>query len=302
MTVSICCITYNHENFIAQAIEGIVMQQTNFDCELIIGDDKSTDRTALICREYKAKYPGKIKLILNEANIGMMPNFIQTLNACSGKYIAFCEGDDYWTDPFKLQKQVDFLEANPGYVLSTHRVGINSNGKLIDEYLPKETQEATYTQVDLLEKNKVVTVSAVCRNPYFTFPTWYKRAMPGDYPLWLMLTAGGGKINYTTDVMAVYRVHGGGIWSTTHSSSKYLQQYSFTMLWCAKHLHIQDKDFIIKNISKLYRSVNDRGYKEVSRGEYASFVTWAYNKCGFSIKKLFRWLMPVARFNFSSKS
>ena len=106
--VSIASITYNHEKFIAQAIDSFLMQETDFDFEIIIGEDCSTDDTLKIIKEYKAKYPDIIKLITSESNVGMMTNFIRTLEACSGKYIALCEGDDYWTDTLKLQKQVNF--------------------------------------------------------------------------------------------------------------------------------------------------------------------------------------------------
>ena len=110
--VSVCMITYNHEKYIVQAIEGVLMQKTDFPIELVIGEDRSTDNTRNICLEYKEKYPDQIKLLLPENNLGMLGNFITTLHACTGKYIAFCEGDDYWTDPYKLQKHVDFLEAD----------------------------------------------------------------------------------------------------------------------------------------------------------------------------------------------
>lgn len=102
--VSICMITYNHEPFIREAIEGVLMQQSTFPYELVIGEDYSTDRTRDICIEYQQKHPDKIRLLLNEKNLGVMPNFIQTLNACSSKYIALCEGEDYWTDPLKPQE------------------------------------------------------------------------------------------------------------------------------------------------------------------------------------------------------
>jgi glycosyltransferase involved in cell wall biosynthesis len=115
--VSVCMITYNHEPYIRQAIDGILMQKTDFPFELFIGEDCSKDNTRQICLEYKEKYPDKIKLLCPEKNLGAQQNFIQTVNMCNGKYIAFCEGDDYWTDPMKLQKQLDFMEANIKYSL-----------------------------------------------------------------------------------------------------------------------------------------------------------------------------------------
>lgn len=115
--VSIFMMTFNHEEFISEAIEGVLMQKTNFDYEIVIGEDCSTDNTREIILSYQKKYPGKFKLLLHEKNIGAVANQMAIFQACVGKYIALCEGDDYWTDPLKLQKQVDFLEGNPEYGL-----------------------------------------------------------------------------------------------------------------------------------------------------------------------------------------
>lgn len=122
--VSVCMIAYNHEKYIAQAIEGVMMQQASFPFKLVIGEDCSTDNTRKICKAYKAKYPDKIQLLLPDSNLGMTHNFISTLQACTGKYIAICEGDDYWTDSYKLQMQFDFLETHENYSVCFHRYKI----------------------------------------------------------------------------------------------------------------------------------------------------------------------------------
>lgn len=115
--VSVCMITYNHEAYISQAIEHVARQETSFPIELIIGEDCSTDRTREIVFEYQREYPDLIRVITSENNVGMRKNGLRTYEAARGKYIAFCEGDDYWHDPRKLQIQVDFLESNPNYGL-----------------------------------------------------------------------------------------------------------------------------------------------------------------------------------------
>ena len=122
--VSIKMVTYNHAPFIAQAIEGVLQQKTNFPFELIIGEDCSTDGTREIVFEYQKKYPEIIRVVTSEKNIGAKRNGLRTLKACHGKYIAYCEGDDYWHDPGKLQKQVDYLENHPecGMVYSSFDV------------------------------------------------------------------------------------------------------------------------------------------------------------------------------------
>lgn len=119
--LSIVTITYNHELYIRKCIEGVLMQQVNFPIEFIIAEDCSTDGTLAVCKGYAEKYPDLIKLITSENNVGAIVNERRAMKAAKGKYIAFCEGDDYWTDPLKLQKQVDFLEENPEYSVTFHR-------------------------------------------------------------------------------------------------------------------------------------------------------------------------------------
>lgn len=119
--LSIVTITYNHEPFIAKTIEGVLMQQVNFPIELIIAEDCSTDGTRAICQHYAELYPELIRLITSESNVGAIENERRAFVAAKGKFIACCEGDDYWTDSLKLQKQVDFLEAHPNYSACFHR-------------------------------------------------------------------------------------------------------------------------------------------------------------------------------------
>ncbi|OZI13512.1 glycosyl transferase family 2 [Bacillaceae bacterium SAS-127] len=125
--VSIHCATYNHENYIADAIEGFMMQKTNFDFEVLIGEDCSTDRTREIVEKYIRLYPDHIRLITSEHNVGARKNLIRLHEQSRGKYIAFCEGDDYWLDPYKLQKQVDYMESHPECTFCF------TNGEVADE-------------------------------------------------------------------------------------------------------------------------------------------------------------------------
>ena len=113
--VSIVILTHNHEKFIQQALDGILMQKINFSDEIVIGEDFSSDRTREIICAYEKKYPDRIKVVTSEENIGAINNLMRSINACNGKYLAFCEGDDYWVDHLKLQKQTDFLEKNENY-------------------------------------------------------------------------------------------------------------------------------------------------------------------------------------------
>ena len=127
MKVSACIITYNHENYIRECLEGAINQIIDYDYEIVISDDKSSDNTLQICLDYASKYPNLIRILPSESNLGMIGNWIKSISNCKGEYIALCEGDDYWTDPYKLQKQVDFLDANEDYVACF------TNAKIINE-------------------------------------------------------------------------------------------------------------------------------------------------------------------------
>ena len=208
-------ITYNHENFIREAIEGVLMQKTTFPIELIIGEDCSTDKTRKIVVEYFEKYPAIVKPQLPHKNRGMQNNFISIFKATQGKYIAMCEGDDYWADPYKLQKQVDFLEANEEYSICFHPVKVwKENEKtMVDDVITREVPETT-TILDLAEGNYIHTPSVVFRKNEEVLDVFENMgSLPvGDYVLH-MLNAKYGKIKKLPEVMGVYRVHDGGVWS-----------------------------------------------------------------------------------------
>lgn len=210
-------ITYNHEKYIAEAIESIVSQKTNFAFELVIGEDCSTDNTRNICIEYQKKYPEIIRLRLPETNQGMMKNWINNINYGRGKYIALCDGDDYWTDPYKLQKQFDFMEANPDFALCSHHTYT-----LLGEHLDKnmEMEQDVLTIQDLIIKDwGLLTASIFFRKDAHKVPEWYYTVKNGDYALQLIVSL-SGKIKMLPDYMAVYRKHGEGISSTLQPFSQ----------------------------------------------------------------------------------
>jgi glycosyltransferase involved in cell wall biosynthesis len=217
--VSVCMITYNHENYIQQAVDGVLMQRTDFNFELIIGEDCSTDKTREIVLKYGAQYPDKIKLILQKENVGMMRNFIDTLNLCSGKYIALCEGDDYWTDPDKLQKQIDFLRTNPSFSICFHNVKVlYENSPELNRPASTHQQEVT-TIENLAAKNYIHTASAVFKKCFLHLPTWFCECPIGDYPLHL-INAQYGSIKFINEIMGVYRIHSNNAWGIKSSPYK----------------------------------------------------------------------------------
>jgi glycosyltransferase involved in cell wall biosynthesis len=214
-SLSVCMITYGHESYIEKAIEGVLQQICDFNIELIIANDCSPDCTDTIIANIIQNHPkgSIIKYYKNKNNIGMMPNFIFALKQCKGKYIALCEGDDYWTDNLKLQKQVDFLEANSDYVLCFHQVAIlKSNGTIVDDFITKVPDN--HETIDDLARhgNYIHTPSVVYRNIIKEFPSEFKITPIGDFFLYMIL-AEYGKLKYLTDIMCVYR-HGIGVFSS----------------------------------------------------------------------------------------
>lgn len=221
MKLSVCMITYNHEKYIAQAVESVLMQQTNFDYELVIGEDCSTDRTREIVIEYKNKYPNKINLLLPEKNLGMIPNFVQTLQVCKGKYIAMLEGDDYWTYPYKLQKQVDQLEANPAAMMVAHRANIVDVNNNIMAVFPSE-QPAVLKPKYIITKGggSFATSSIMIRKALLmNLPDWFYKFPIGDSAL-VNLALNRGEIGFINDVMSAYRQGIPSSWSSRTSGIK----------------------------------------------------------------------------------
>jgi glycosyltransferase involved in cell wall biosynthesis len=222
MKASVSLITYNHAPFIAQAIESVLMQQTGFEFELLIGEDDSTDGTREIVKSYQAKHPDRIRVLWNDRKnvvyVNGKPtgqwNFINNIRNTRGQYVALLDGDDYWTSPLKLQKQVDFLEKAPDCALCFHNV------RILDESDPARLDlhhtgpmRGRYELADLLMGNFMHTCSVVFRARLFDdFPAWIFKCPMGDWPLHV-LNAQHGKIGYLDEVMGVYRKHSGGFWS-----------------------------------------------------------------------------------------
>ena len=219
--VSVCMITYNHEKYISQAIEGVLLQRTDFPIELIIGEDCSTDKTREICIAYQQKYPSIIKLQLSENNKGMMRNFFENLKAAKGKYIALCEGDDYWTVPFKLQKQVDFLELHEDVSMCFHDAEIIDvkRNVLGNHRRYNKDQYASIKNLILGGGGFCPTASLMFRTQYITsdYPDFCLKCHIGDYALQLYLST-KGKVFYFDNVMSIYRYGVSDSWS--HSFQK----------------------------------------------------------------------------------
>jgi glycosyltransferase involved in cell wall biosynthesis len=236
--VSICCITYNHEKFIEDSLEGFLIQETDFPFEILIHDDASTDKTASIIREYEKKYPDVIKAIYqkeNQYSKGIKPSVKFNYPRAKGKYIALCEGDDYWIDPLKLQKQVAFLEANPEYVMCYHNAKIiDENGDLISQSkLPNELKR-DFSKKELIQGKMILTLTICFRNILRKYPDEIYKVLNGDKFLTSLL-GNFGKGKYMPDIDdAVYRKQPGAIWSKLDQVSQ-IYHNGVTRAWLHRY-------------------------------------------------------------------
>ena len=256
ISVSVIMVTYKHEPFIREAIEGVLIQKTNFDVELIIADDCSPDNTgevvnAIINENKKAKEI--IRYTRHEKNKGMMPNVSWAIQQATGKYMAFCEGDDYWTDPNKLQMQVEFLENNPDYSGTCHNVLIKQTNAQ-QGLFHSESADCDFNIPELLSKGilaKINTASMVFRtaNLLNEMDEQFSQLAFGDLPISLLL-AKHGPIRYFSEVMAVYRKHDNGF-TAFFNWETYARDYDFFYTYINRKLNYKYNEkimFILKNI------------------------------------------------------
>jgi len=266
--VSVCMIAYNQEEYIQESIEGILKQKCNFDYELVIGEDCSTDKTRQICQEYASKH-SNINLLFSETNLGMTPNFIRTLQACTSRYIALCEGDDYWTDPYKLQKQVAFLEENDDFSICFHNLTINYDDGREAHLSNSPDQKDVTTIEDLAHGNYIYTASCVFRNGLIKkFPDWYNSSPVGDYVLH-MLNAQYGKIKFIPDVMGIYRVYKAGIWENTDYIIR-IEKWVELLELMKNYFNQEVSDILIKIQSNYYSDLIKYYHNNAEKCKYYS--------------------------------
>jgi len=293
--VSVCTIAYNQEDFISETLDSILRQKTSFPFEIVIGDDHSQDRTREICEAYAARFPDRVKYRRRDPNLGMMPNFIKTLGECGGRYVAVCEGDDFWTDDTKLQRQFDFMEAHPEVSLCCHDHAVLANNTM------------THPNEDLAEDVKILETRDYMRNPFFhtssyffrrdaqpaPYPDWYADVLAGDHFLVLFLSM-RGKIGYLNRRMSVFRNHGSSV-SFTRKALEIKQNF-------VRHLEIfneySDRQFeneiqeVIDRWNLVYR-VYEPGYAKrlAYLANHAGVYLRNFQKVG-GLKLLVKYLVP----------
>jgi len=259
--VSISCLAYKHENYIRAAIESFLMQKTNFKVEILIHDDASPDRTADIIREYEAKFPQLIKPKYQRENqfsqIGCLVGLLDLLRA-RGKYIAFCEGDDYWIDPYKLQKQVDFLETNPefGLVHSDYDILYEKSKKIIKSAHTKRIKNVFqgYCYEELLIRSFIATATVCARKKLVAdfikeHSDQLRKWKMGDRPLWLYI-AKHSKIGYLNESLAVRRLLKESLSNSKDRNKVYgflLSSYEVRLYFINKYGCSKNTKYIIKN-------------------------------------------------------
>lgn len=215
-------MTYNHQDYIEEALHGIDFQNTNFNIELVVGDDFSSDQTLSKIKNFKFtnekihlnildRIKGDAYDVMRQEK-GRLYNFENIYSNCSGKYIALLDGDDFWTDPLKLQKQVDFMEAHLDFAICFHRVSLfdHTTKETKEDLITREVHEVTDVN-ELSQGNYIHTPSALLRND-FKIPSWFTKSATGDWTLY-MIAVKDRKIKKINEVMASYRENCGGIWS-----------------------------------------------------------------------------------------
>ncbi|MEN6426523.1 MAG: glycosyltransferase [Phycisphaerales bacterium] len=212
--VSALILTYNHERFIGEAIEGVLMQKTDFPYELVITEDCSTDGTRDVIRRYCQKYPDRVRVLLNRHNIGPHRTIVRGYQACRGRYVTCMDGDDYWSSPDKLQRQADLLDRHSDCAMCFHSVTPlrDDEPQGSTPWRPRKVQE-TYTLADILDCNFIAACSVMYRKGVFSeHPSWFFLLPVGDWTQHIA-HAQHGKIGYIDEPMAVYRMHPGGVHS-----------------------------------------------------------------------------------------
>ena len=296
--ISVFVITYNHEKFIGETLEGILNQHINVEFEIVVGDDFSKDTTRSILLNYAIKYPGKFKLLFYPRNISAAINQIWVLKNCSGKYIAMCEGDDFWKDPLKLQLQFDFLEKNNDFVLSFHDiVMIDTEGKSIEQDRLLEKDKKDYEKDELL-------VGAYLPTPTLFFKQFdiakhianFSKAFNGDSLLLSILTQ-KGKTKFLPKIEgSAVRVHSGGVWS----SITYLDRWNHslnTLQIIFGSLNSKKQGDVFEHYNKVFEmAIWDADYYEAEKywmeysKQYISFLIRAkqYGKTWLVLRRILK--------------
>lgn len=278
--VSVCMIAYQHEAYIRQAIESVLAQDVDFDIELVIGDDYSKDNTIRICEELAAR-DARVRLLPQERNLGVMLNTIRTLQACNGEYIAICEGDDYWTDPLKLRKQIEFLDRHPDYAGAAHQSQV-----IIDD-LPvrvfKEGVPSTLGTADLLGGRLFHTASVIFRKAVVDLFCGAPPVLACDRLINFCISF-LGKIHYSDEIMCVYRLHGAGM-----SSNATFEQMKLDLNSVSYLTNLQPSFPRYRYLSYVYATIGLTKRARIDQKVYSLFLSFVFSFANFPNNLYYFW-------------
>jgi glycosyltransferase involved in cell wall biosynthesis len=290
--VSVCMITYGHEKFIEHAINGVLMQECDFEIELIIANDCSPDATDEIINRIIKSHPkgNVIKYIRHNKNKGIHSNFIWTINEAKGKYIALCEGDDYWIDPNKLQKQVDFLEENIGFVGSYHNTLVVYENE-DKQHIYRENMKQQYEAEDTLSTWSLFhTSSFIFKKECFVYKNFFEKCFSADMALFSIISLSGllGKVDGT---MSVYRKNDFGITSNDVVFYESFYVNRIALLGYLNQMHNYKYDYKYKkSIEELLQSMRFSIEKKINLSinfSYFGIIRILNQKLGNNLKQLF---------------
>lgn len=267
--VSVCCITYNHAKYIREALDGIIMQKTSFSYEIIIHDDASADGTKEILIEYQNKYPKIIRLILQHENVfskGHRPFADYVFPAAKGQFLAICEGDDYWIDELKLQKQYDIMLRNPEAVMVFHNYyKKDKDGRLL---------KVVYPQKDMYELEDILRGMIISLHSCFIRKEWCDEVLPfikykEEHVYFIFLLSTKGSFIKIDEYMGVYRVHDNGAWSSADAYSRLISIHSGLDLMI-KYLSDNRSGIKIIKYRKVKSSIN-YALRSIKKGDIGAF-------------------------------
>ncbi len=293
--VSIIVTTYNHEKYIRKCIDSLLMQKTNFEFEVILGDDSSTDATQDILQEYLVKHPKIFDFFPNPKNTGMMQNFLRCLKKAKGEFVAICEGDDYWIDPYKIQKQITAMLQHPKSDISFHPARMDNLKTGTSEIIAQHAaQNKIFTpeEVILGGGEFMPTASLVFKREICdSIPDWFYKAPVGDYFMQILGSLKGGAL-YLPDVMSVYQLHTPGSWTVSMQSHdrqiKLNSQLILSLTDLDNHTHQEYHDVIHKK--QLFILLNTIRNRNISLAQRKIFYTQR-NKVKIPLKNKISWLI-----------
>ena len=253
-TISVIVITYNQEYLIKEALDSILSQRVDANLEILVADDCSTDRTASVVKALQEEHPGKITLLESQTNLGHTRNYARAWAQAKGDYIAHCDGDDYWTDPLKLAKQLEFLETHPGFSACANKINVICEGVVLEESVP-HTDKQVITTEDLLEACYPHNSSLFFRNRLFqTFPDFFFGLTGHDWCI-SILNSLHGPIRILPETLSIWRSRRDGLWGGRETEF----HLEHTQLFLGKMM-----DFIPKSYKTTVRKYRIRNYFQLS--------------------------------------